>query len=158
MAVSEPNKTRAQTALTCGADAVYDPTQVDVVKAVRDATNGGVNIAIDCAGIQRTFDAGVAATGTKGRIVMLGIWRHKAQIDLADILFNEKVVTASCCFLAQDMKEVVEALSDGTIKVDELITGKIALEDVVDKGIKALKYDEGHIKILVDLQHKVSGP
>jgi (R,R)-butanediol dehydrogenase / meso-butanediol dehydrogenase / diacetyl reductase len=67
-----------------------------------------------------------------------------------NILFGEKVVTASCCFLGQDMKEVVAALADGLIKVDDLITSRIALKDIVAKGLHALVEEQHHVKILVD--------
>lgn len=48
--------------------------------------------------------------------------------------------------------QVLEALDSGLIKVDDLITSKIKLEDVVNKGLLALKHEEHHIKILVDLE------
>jgi (R,R)-butanediol dehydrogenase/meso-butanediol dehydrogenase/diacetyl reductase len=70
---------------------------------------------------------------------------HHAQA----LLFGEKTVSASCCFLAQDMKDVVEALASGLIVVDDLITSRIRLQDVVSKGLQALKDEDHHVKILV---------
>ncbi|KAL8292549.1 hypothetical protein RQP46_001161 [Phenoliferia psychrophenolica] len=125
---------------------------VDVVKEVRNATGGGVDVAIDCAGNQRTFDACINATRAKGRIVMVALWEKPAQIDLQAILFGEKVLTASCCFQAQDMIETIAALETGLVKVDDLITSKIKLQDLVEKGLMALKNEDHHIKILVDLE------
>lgn len=49
------------------------------------------------------------------------------------------------------MIEVLEALESGLIRVDDLITAKIALKDVVAKGLQALVDEQHHIKILVDL-------
>jgi len=48
------------------------------------------------------------------------------------------------------MKEVVAALADGLIKVDDLITSRIALKDIVAKGLHALVEEQHHVKILVD--------
>ncbi|KAK4700394.1 hypothetical protein P7C70_g5852, partial [Phenoliferia sp. Uapishka_3] len=151
--VSEPTETRARIAQTCGADAVFNPMKVDVVEEVRKATGGGVHVAIDCAGNQRTFDACINSTRAKGKIVMVALWEKPAQIDLQAILFGEKIVTASCCFEGQDMKETLEALESGLVKVDDLITSKIKLEDVVAKGLLALKTEEHHVKILVDMSY-----
>lgn len=50
------------------------------------------------------------------------------------------------------MKDVVEALASGLIKVDDLITSRIALKDIVKKGLEALVEEQHHVKILVDLQ------
>lgn len=72
--VSEPTATRGAIATACGADLVLNPLETDVVKAVREATKGGVDVAIDCAGNQRTFDAACGATRAKARIVMVALW------------------------------------------------------------------------------------
>lgn len=48
------------------------------------------------------------------------------------------------------MEAVVSALAEGRIKVDDLITARIALKDIVDKGINSLLNEQHHIKILVD--------
>lgn len=39
---------------------------------------------------------------------------------------------------SEDMQEVLEALKNGSIKCDDLITGRVALEDVMEEGLKAL--------------------
>ena len=68
-----------------------------------------------------------------------------------NILFGEKTVTASCCFRREDMEQVVSALASGLIRVDDLITSRIALKDIVEQGIEALVKEQHHVKILVDL-------
>lgn len=50
VAVSEPSSVRREIAKASGADLVFNPLEEDAVAAVRKATNGGVNVAIDCAG------------------------------------------------------------------------------------------------------------
>lgn len=42
---------------------------------------------------------------------MVALWEKPASIDLQAILFGEKIVTASCCFLSQDMIEVSSHLA-----------------------------------------------
>ncbi|BGP51213.1 hypothetical protein JCM10450v2_007142 [Rhodotorula kratochvilovae] len=152
--VSEPSAVRAGIASKCGASSVFDPTKTDVVPAVRALTDGqGVHVAIDCAGTQRTFDAAVEATRHKGRVVMVALWdkEKKPTVDMWALMGKERTVTASCCFNAEDMREVLAALSSGQIAVDDLITERIALSEVFDKGLEVLRQDPSQVKILVDL-------
>lgn len=110
-----------------------------------------MHVAIDCAGTQRTLDAAVAATGVKGRIVEVALMDGRFQLDVSAFLFLERTFTGSCCFGTQDLTDVLVALGEGRIKVDDLITARIALKDVVEKGLKALRQEVHHVKILVDL-------
>jgi threonine dehydrogenase-like Zn-dependent dehydrogenase len=71
---------------------VLNPLETDVVQSVREATKGGVDVAIDCAGNQRTFDAACGATRAKARIVMVALWDtdKRAALDFS-------VSCAACC-------------------------------------------------------------
>jgi len=150
--VSEPTKVRSEIAHKCGADAVYNPMQDDVVAKVKEATGGlGVDVAIDCAGNQRTLDAAIAACRKRGKIVMVALWSKPAQVDMQQLVMTEKSITASCCFNSQDTIEVLDALDTKRIRVEDLVTGVIDLGDIMPKGIDALTNEQHHIKILVDL-------
>lgn len=83
--VSEPSPVRRAIAAKCGATAAFDPLEDDAVGLVREATGGrGVDIAIDCAGTQRTLDGAVESTRRKGRIVMVALWDKavKPQVEM----------------------------------------------------------------------------
>ncbi|GAA5995360.1 2,3-butanediol dehydrogenase [Rhodotorula paludigena] len=153
--VSEPSSVRSAIATRCGADRVFNPLETDVVAAVRELTEGqGVHVAIDCAGTQRTFDAAIEGVRAKGRVVMVALW-DKAKLPTVDmwaLMAKERTITASCCFASRDMQEVLAALSSGQIRVDDLITDRIALSDVFDKGLEVLRKDPAQVKILVDLK------
>ncbi|GAA5826644.1 hypothetical protein JCM11251_002832 [Rhodosporidiobolus azoricus] len=154
--VSEPTETRGNIATACGADVVFNPVEVDVVSSVRKLSpdGQGVHVAIDCAGTQRTFDAALEATRAKGRIVMVALWMpgNKPTIDMSAILFKERTLTGSCCFNATDMKAVLAALASKQIRVDDLITSRILLQDLVEEGLEALRKNPAQVKILVDLE------
>jgi len=53
------------------------------------------------------------------------------------------------------MHQVLEALSQNKIKVDDLITSRIELQDVVKNGLEVLKNDASQVKILVDMAKSV---
>ncbi|GAA5853093.1 hypothetical protein JCM8547_000199 [Rhodosporidiobolus lusitaniae] len=152
--VSEPTDTRRAIATSCGADETFNPLEVDVVAEVRKRTGQGVHVAIDCAGTQRTFDASIEATKAKGRIVMVALWMpgNRPTIDMSGILFKERNLTGSCCFTSSDMQAVLAALADGSIQAADLITSRIMLQDIFEKGLEALRKQPEQVKILVDLE------
>ena len=53
------------------------------------------------------------------------------------------------------MHQVLEALSQNKIKVDDLITSRIDLQDIVKNGLEVLKNDASQVKILVDMAKSV---
>jgi len=53
------------------------------------------------------------------------------------------------------MDQVLEALSQNKIKVDDLITSRIDLQDIVKNGLEVLKNDASQVKILVDMAKSV---
>ena len=57
-----------------GADAVIDPTQVDPVKQIlADTGQRGVDVSIDCASKDETWNQSLLATRNAGRVVITGI-------------------------------------------------------------------------------------
>ncbi|GAA5853481.1 hypothetical protein JCM9279_007251 [Rhodotorula babjevae] len=157
--VSEPSASRRAIAAQCGATAVFDPASDDALARVREATGGqGVDVAVDCAGTQRTVDAAIESTRRKGRIVMVALF-DKAKLPTVDmwaLMTRERTLTSSCCFNAEDMRQVLAALSSGRIKVDDLITSRIDLSETFDKGLEVLRQDPTQVKILVDLSKEPS--
>lgn len=85
-------------------------------------------------------------------------------------MYKETTVTASCAYNETDFGEVVKAFAEGKLALVEcigkttgltppsgrfkgaesMITARISLEDVVEKGFEALaRPDNSHVKILV---------
>ncbi|GAA5837663.1 hypothetical protein JCM3766R1_000548 [Sporobolomyces carnicolor] len=152
--VSEPSPIRTEIARSCGVDAVLNPMSVNVVEEVRRLTHGkGVDVAFECAGNQNALDAALETTRARGKVVVVALWEKRATIDLfGSLLARERFITASCCFVERDMDAVLEALAQGRIKVDDLITSRILLQDIVEHGLEVLKNDASQVKILVDVE------
>lgn len=53
------------------------------------------------------------------------------------------------------MDAVLDALAQDKIKVDDLITSRILLQDIVKEGLEVLKNDASQVKILVDMEKSV---
>ncbi|EIW53227.1 alcohol dehydrogenase GroES domain protein [Trametes versicolor FP-101664 SS1] len=163
--VSEPALKRRELALQNGATAVFDPTSraVDLVAETLNATSQrGADVVFDCAGNQRTLDTAFVAVRPRGSIMNIAVWGTRPSLDIGSLTAKE-VSLSSVLGCDRVHAEMLDAVADGRFPVDgleSLVTRRIPLEDLVEKGIKALLHEtDKHVKILVypDLKPTASG-
>ncbi|MBO8168942.1 MAG: 2,3-butanediol dehydrogenase [Thermoanaerobacteraceae bacterium] len=148
--VIEMAKARKEFAQKLGATAVFDPQEGDVVAKVREATGGlGADVVIECIGNDKTGPLAVELARKGGKIVVAGIFEKESSMHFNSVVFTEKQVIGSLGY-AGEFGPAIDLLSDGRIKAESLITGKISLDDIVEKGFEELiNRKEENIKILV---------
>jgi (R,R)-butanediol dehydrogenase/meso-butanediol dehydrogenase/diacetyl reductase len=129
---------------------VLDPKETDVAAAIRDQTRGeGVDVAIECIGKAETVNTCIQCAKRGGKIVIVGIFEKPGEINYNDLVFQEKELVGSLAYCGE-FDTAIALLADGRLKAETLITGKINLEDIIDKGFEELlKNRESNIKILV---------
>lgn len=148
--VVEPMKTRMATAAKTGANAVIDPTAVDAGKEIGELTGGlRADVAFDCVGNQSSFDTVVKVTGRRAKICIVGLALKPISVPFIKLWGHEKEIIFSSGY-QDEFPAAIAYLEDGRVKVDSLISGKIEVKDLVEKGIKALiQHPDKHVKILV---------
>jgi (R,R)-butanediol dehydrogenase/meso-butanediol dehydrogenase/diacetyl reductase len=79
----------------------------------------------------------------------MGVFEKPAPLDFTDLVFREKTVTGSMSGYGL-YDETIRMMTDPRFMGDELITGHIALDDLVEKGYYGLLNEkEKNIKTLV---------
>ncbi len=148
--VVEPMKARLDTAARTGAHAVFDPTAVDAGREIAGLTGGlRADIAFDCVGNQASFDTAVKVTGRRAKICVVGLALKPIQVPFIRLWGHEKQIRFSSGY-QDEFSTAIAYLEDGRVRVDDLITGHISLDDLVEDGIKELKeHPDRHVKILV---------
>jgi len=141
---------RIQAALSCGADAVIDPTREDLDKRVMELTNGeGFDVVIECAGLPATVLMAGRLTRTRGRLVIMGVFEKPAALDLTDVVFREKVISGSMSGYGV-YDETIHIMTDPRFRSDVLITDRIELDELIGRGYHGLLHEKDqHVKILV---------
>jgi len=148
--VSELAEARKEYALKAGATEVWDPRHVDVVKACREKSPSGlgVDVSFDCAGVPASIKTAIKAVKPRGTICNVALWNKDVPVPLMEITSTEKVIVGTCC-MVDDFPAVIQMVSDGRLNTDGLITGKIDLDDIVEKGFEAIAHArDKHVKIL----------
>lgn len=141
---------RKEYARQLGATAVFDPRFEDVFKRVWEATGGfGADVAFECIGNEKTAPMAVNLTRKGGKTVIVGLFEKESSVNFNNIMLAERHVIGVFGHRGE-FSVVIDLLADGRIKAEPMITRKISLDDIVEKGFKELvNRKEENIKILV---------
>ncbi|MBB3285450.1 MULTISPECIES: zinc-dependent alcohol dehydrogenase family protein [Rhizobium] len=139
---------RREAALRLGATLALDPTATDAVAAVRDATGGGVDVVIECAGVPETLQTGVRMARRGGVFVLFGVTPAGLEVPVLpfDLLVNEVEIRPA--YLNPFTHSRAAAMvASGILELDSLVTKTIGLEEVASVvGSAPLA---GEIKVIV---------
>ena len=97
------------------------PAEVDVVEVVRDATDGGVAIAVDAVGTGQTRTQSVSATRAKGTMILTGLHEEVSEMPAADMIRREIDVRGSFAYSPNNFVQAITLLNDGKIRLDPWI-------------------------------------
>lgn len=151
--VSEPNANRRRIIFEIAPYAhVVDPRGADLPTIVADLTEEGVgvDVALECVGLEASLNACAEAVRRQGRVVQVGLHMKPASIDAMLWALKDITVEATWCYPTQIWPRIARMIEAGAFPVEKVITSRIVAEDVVEKGFEALLDPAGeHLKILV---------
>lgn len=151
---SEVAAKRQHFASQFGAHHVIDPRQYDIVTMSRELCGGldGPDIVFDCAGVPQSLESACKAVRSRGTVINVAIWEKPVPFNPNWLVFREAKYQAVLGYQRKDFAGVVDALGSGKIKPENMITSRIAMENLAEKGYMPLIHEkDDHVKILVDV-------
>lgn len=130
----DPDPAKQQAALDLGAtDAIA--AGPDAASQIGELTQGGVDCALESAGVLEAFDTAYGAVKRGGRVVTVGLVSPKSpfSLDIAGLVTEAKTVVGSymgSCDAGRDIPRFIEHFKRGELPVDRLITHRLGLEDI----------------------------
>ena len=114
-------------ALSLGATDAFLASDPDVAKAVRAATGGGVDYAVEMAGVARAFELAFAVTRRGGMTASAGLARPDAvfQIPPVALVAEERAIRGSymgSCVPSRDIPRFIDLFLRGKLPVDKLLS------------------------------------
>jgi (R,R)-butanediol dehydrogenase/meso-butanediol dehydrogenase/diacetyl reductase len=149
--VLEMSAARTAKARECGADVVLNPRECDAVAEIKAMTGGsGADVSFECVGNKFTGPLAVDVIRNAGKAIIVGIFEEPSSFNFFSLSGTDKTVIGTLAYTIRDFKGVATHLASGKIKAEPLITGRIGLEDIVDKGfLELINNKDENIKILV---------
>lgn len=151
--VSEPNPNRLRKALELVPEIIaIDPRTDDIETIVRDNTDEGVgvDVAIECVGLEASLNACAKAVRRQGKVVQTGLHMKPASVDAMLWALKDITMEATWCYPVQSWPRIIRMVEAGLLPLEKVVTANIDADDVVRDGFEALLDKEGrHLKILV---------
>jgi Zn-dependent alcohol dehydrogenase len=118
-----------------GATHVVNASEGETVQAIKGLTQGGVQVAIECAGSERVLLQAYQATRRGGTTVTVGLPHPSRQLSLSalSLVAEERTLKGSYLGSAvprRDIPRYVSLYQAGYLPVDRLLTRTIGLDDI----------------------------
>ena len=118
---------------------------------------GGSRAALvfECSGSAQGLSDALAATAKRGTTIVLGVHNEPRQIDVLEMLMDERVIRTSLSHgMFDDYMPAIGLLREGKVDIAPLITDRVSLEHTVDQGFEPLvENPDRHLKVLIDCRH-----
>jgi len=149
--VLEMSKARTAKAKECGADVIINPKECDPVAKVRELTGGsGADVSFECIGNKFTGPLAIDVLRNTGTAIIVGIFEEPSSFNFFSLSGTDKRVIGTLAYTIEDFKGLAALMAKGSIKAENLITGRIELKDIVDRGfLELINNKDENIKILV---------
>jgi (R,R)-butanediol dehydrogenase/meso-butanediol dehydrogenase/diacetyl reductase len=153
--VSEPQRVRRDAAAQQGADAVFDPAD-DPVEGITAATDGGADVAFEASGSEAGLRQALGATRRRGETVVVGVFAAPAELQPTLLVAGERTVTGSLGYASgpnagREFGMTIGMFERGRLDPGAVVTGRIGLEGLVERGIEPLAAGgSDHCKLLVE--------
>ncbi|OLL26526.1 (R,R)-butanediol dehydrogenase, partial [Neolecta irregularis DAH-3] len=118
---------------------VLDPTKQDIEAEIKGVTEGlGVDVSYDTSGVQQSLDIAIKAIKPGGTAFMIALWKEPALVDTNELAVKEKRFMGGMAFNNDDYPRVIEAIADSRLKPEKMITARVPLSQLMEKGIQQL--------------------
>ena len=149
------NETKLQMAKEFGATATVNASQTNPVAQVMSMTNErGADVAFEVIGLGPTIDQVITMTRRGGQAILVGVPRMDVMVNIPaflGIVLQEKTIKG-CWYgsssVQEDVPKLIDLYKKGELKLDELISREISLEEV-NEAFEAMKTGEVARSVIV---------
>lgn len=138
-----------------GAAEAWNPREVDVPGRIREISSGrGADVVIAATSAPALVEEAMKASRPGAKIVLFAQTSHKERLDLsgADICVGERTLMGSYSASIDLQEESARLVFSGDLPVEQLISHRVALEEVERGFSLALHPDSKSLKIIVQPQ------
>ena len=149
--MSEVSKTRIELAGTLGFECL-DGSAPDFVERVLARTEDqGAERVFECVGHPATLEHIIRIGRTRARIVIVGVFKEPAPLDLFALSKKEQNLTATWMYSFDDFKRAVRLLSEEAVHTDGLVSHVLPLKDA-QHGLDLVRGAAGSMKVVLKIE------
>lgn len=148
--VTDISEKRLEKAKEIGATHAINGMDKDIPQQIRKITGHGVDVYLDAAGVQASFTTGVTSLRNGGTAVLVALFGKEVTYSAFDQVVREITIKGIIAY-RNIFPQVIALIDSGRMPVEKLVTSKIELDEIVDKGFEALVNSPSEVKILIDI-------
>lgn len=135
-----------------GADAVIDPSDGKPGRAIRELSDGGVDLAFEFIGNVETMSQAAKSLRPGGRAVLVGLIPEPLTlIPASAFVSSELEVIGSVGATRPEIDDLMAMLARGELDLSESITHRMPLEEA-DRALEMVRTREGHpLRIVLEI-------
>lgn len=142
---------RLEKAKKVGATHVINSGKMNPLEAGKEIEPEGFDVSFEVAGVEITLNQAIKITKSRGTVVIVSIFPKPVSFDPMDLTASGVKITSTLAYEPEVFQKTIDLMASGEINPKEIITGRIELEELVEKGFDALTNDKTQAKILVKL-------
>jgi L-iditol 2-dehydrogenase len=137
-------------ARTLGADQALNPQSVDVPNVVRQLTGGrGADVALEAVGATDPIRTAILSVRKGGTVTLIGNVAPKVELLLQPVVTRQIRLQGSCAS-NQEYPACIDLVARGAIRVDELISARVPLEETAAWFDRLHAGDPATMKVIVN--------
>ena len=149
--VFDLSEERLEKAKIVGATHVFNSGKVNPLEVMKEIEPEGFDVSFEVAGVEITLNQAIKITKSRGMVVIVSIFPKPVSFDPMDLTASGVKITSTLAYEPEVFQKTIDLMASGDIDAKEIITSRIELEEIVDKGFTALTSDKSQAKILVKL-------
>jgi D-arabinose 1-dehydrogenase-like Zn-dependent alcohol dehydrogenase len=102
------------------------------IAAIRDATGGGPDVAVEALGRAATLALGVRSLASGGRLLQIGLLAGDPVVPMGELIARELSVLGSHGMAAADYPRLLDLVRSGGVRPESLVARRIGLDEVPD--------------------------
>ena len=161
--VTDILKDNLQVAAKIGAHVTLDPSKVDVIKEAQKLFGDGADLTLEATGVPQVLEQTLSVTRPRGKVVLAGNQPLDKSLPLTfiEIMMRREISIIGCFmsysapFPGHEWTETVEALLNGSLDMDALISHRYPLSKAPEVFEKIGAHQLAHRKIMLNPEKKV---
>ena len=149
--VFDLSEERLNKAKSVGATHTINSGESNQSDVINKHTDNGVDVAFEVAGVAPTLKSAIDVTRARGTVVIVSIFGHPIEWNPMQLTNTGVKLTSTIAYTPTTFQQTIDLINEGNLKVKDVITDEIELDDIVESGFEQLLNDKSQAKILVKL-------
>ncbi len=130
IALLETNMARGKKATTVGkADEYFDALDEKTIPLLKETTNGGFDVVIECCGNSAATTEAITLTRPGGKLVLVGVALGPVSVPMVSAVMGEMTMYGAIAYTEHEFETVIDLIANKKINVKKYIDGTVPLED-----------------------------